>query len=105
MSFVDDSDLQPDSLHTHAGTDSLLMGVEAAKQQVLQRRASFHCVELEQVLEEQRSGRTNTMVNGIEEAVREYTEESSQTSGPSVDSKELLEHPQRMPNLLRGTEL
>lgn len=106
MSFADDSDLQLDDLHGDSGADSFLSAVDAAKQQLLQCRAAFHDLELEQVLREQLSGSANamsTLSNGIEEAMREYDEGNRQAAGPSVDSKELLEHPQRMPNLLRAS--
>lgn len=106
MSFADDSDLQPEDLHGDSGADSFLSAVDAAKQQLLQCRAAFHDLELEQILREQLSGSANavsTLSSGIEEAMREYDEGNRQAAGPSVDSKELLEHPQRMPNLLRAS--
>ena len=106
MSFADNSDLQPDNLRGDSGADSFLLTVDAAKQQLLQCRAAFHDLELEQILRLQRSGSASavfTLPNGIEEAIREFSEKSRQAAGPSVDSKELLEHPQRMPNLLRAS--
>eukprot|EP01043_Picozoa_sp_COSAG02_P019357 COSAG02_NODE_928_length_15853_cov_9.053574_10_plen_882_part_00 len=106
MSFADDPDLQLDGLQSDSGSDSIVGAVEAAKQELLQHRASFHYDELAQVLQEQRSCSTNAVsisAFGIAEAMREYSEENRHTTGPSVDSKELLEHPQRMPNLLRAS--
>lgn len=105
MSVVDDTDSQPD-IYGHSSHRSFLVGVEAAKQQLLHERAAFHDLEIAQVLQKQHAGTANALsasASGIQEARREYCEGTTRTAGPSVDSKALLEHPQRMPNLLRAS--
>jgi hypothetical protein len=117
MSFADADDIAQHSDFFDSelgppphGVDSLVATVEAAKQQLLMQRAAFHEDEIAQVLQKQQRSEVRANLpdasSSIAEAEAEYRDngkESASAAGPSVDSKELLEHPQRMPNLLRAS--